>query len=1104
MSISDIKASAEQKRLVIVFGAGASIALTQKSRKALSWKDLVRSALRYSFDRNLLAQEQLDRYSSALSSNDVDDLLGVAEFTSRKLQAPNGSDYARWMQEEFRHWKPEDGGMVNALRSLEARRLPIATLNYDTMVETATGLSAIDFSDKKSVMEWARGEIGGVLHLHGVWTNPPGCVFGIRDYHEALSDQTRDLLQRYLSTLNRLLFVGCGDTFSDPNFANLIEWLRTNMGTNMPRHYALVRESEVQQKLSDPTWRDFVEPLSYGPSHEDLPGFLLQCFPTLESSTKPTRQMRAAAGKASHVLDAYRNFLIRDCGEMTIEGVRADIDTAGRKFNLEKLFVPIETLAIPPAVSKLDPQWETKLEKWKQDNKDPVPFTEVFSKNKRMSLLALPGGGKTLLLKRLAVAYSSKARRTACDDDLPELDLVPLIIRCREWKDHIRKPIQSMIKSLADIVGDASLDGLLEAFEAPLKSGNALLLIDGLDEIHDDGDRLVFVENLEKFIAAYPEIRVIVTSREAGFDLVAPTLGRFCDKFRISPLNEKAINALCGYWHNLMSSSTKEAQEEATQTASQILGSNSLRRLAENPLLLTMLLVVKHGAGKLPPDRVSLYERAVEILLDSWNIKGHAALNPKEAVPQLSCLAFEMLRQGKQTATEQEIVEIIASARNKLPLIGRYAKDSPDEFLKRVELRSSLLLEGGHKLEDGKPVPFYQFRHLTFQEYLAAAAVVNGQMISVDPSSSPVVSFGDNLLGSEWKEVVPMTAVLLGRRSQPLLEHLLRLALREISKESKRNENLNDALDSNGRRPAANRLMQAMMEEAEFSPSIVQESANVIVAHLKGSHGQDSTIRTLARGPYSPELLKASIDMALGAPLGAQWEAINTAALFHAEAKENGYWGHEASLPEMVEGLKSQDASYRLGTILGIGGSFINHRRESIAVNDRQIYDLLETQLRDVAWLGSHSAAWVWGYWRHLNFNRNKPLPTPDKATIACIIEGFFRDSEAKTSSFAAAASTLYGLSRNSVDYQLTQKQKGVLKKHSVRRSYLDGAVRLSFAIKSAFTDDELREQIKGIPETTVRYKENFDILEALGIETARPPSRRPRAVKRRSSDTAS
>ncbi|MGO7016057.1 SIR2 family protein [Rhizobium leguminosarum] len=1082
MSINDIRTSAEQKRLVVIFGAGASMALTQKSKQALSWKSLVSSALSYGFRRTLLSQEQLDRHTAALLSNDVDDLLGVAEFASRKLQAPQGHDYARWMQEEFRNWKPEDGGMVNALRSLESRRLPIATLNYDTMVETATGLSAIDFTNKASLMQWARGEIGGVLHLHGVWTNPPGCVFGIRDYHETLSDQVRDLLQRYLSTLNRLLFVGCGDTFSDPNFTNLIQWLRTNLGTSMPRHYALVRESEVRQKFADPNWRDFVEPLSYGAAHEDLPGFLLSCFPTLEPSTKPERMSRAAAGKASHVLDAYRNFVIRDCGEMTIEGVRADIDTAGRKFNLEKLFVPIEVVAIPPPISKLDPKWEAKLEEWKEANKDPFVFSSVFKSKKRISLLALPGGGKTILLKRLAVAYSNKARLIASGDDLPDLDLVPLIIKCREWKEHIRKPIQNMIRGLADIVGDASLDGLLEAFEAPLKSGGVLLLIDGLDEIHNDGDRLVFVENLEKFIGAYPEIRVIVTSREAGFDLVAPTLSRFCEKYRISPLNEQAVNLLCSYWHNLMSNSPKEAEQESELVASQILASNSLRRLAENPLLLTMLLVVKHGAGKLPPDRVSLYERAVEILLDSWNIQGHAPLNPKEAVPQLSCLAFEMLRQGKQTATEREIVDIITAARGKLPLIGRYAKDSADEFLKRVELRSSLLLEGGYKIEDGKPVPFYQFRHLTFQEYLAAAAIVNGQMVSVDPSASPIVSFGENLLSSEWKEVVPMVAVLLGRRSQPLLDHLLSLASVEPTDAGETEKIALVGPNSSGSHDAVNRLMQSMIEEAEFSPSIVQDCANAIVGHLSGNHNQENVIRTLARGPYSPELLKASRDAVCKDDSGTRWMAINTAALFFAGYRDSTYWIEETNLLDISNCLNSENETDVLESTLGVGGSFLLFSRSSAAAKSKGIYDLLERHLMKESWVGRHPAAWAWGFWRHINFRAGKILPPPNEATLVRIVDEFFKDQDVSGNSFSAAASTLCNVKRGQIEYQLTPEQRQFLMK-CARDDNLSGAIRIAFILRDAFSDAELKNVLQSLPDYSIRERENLDMRRALGIE---------------------
>jgi len=77
------------------------------------------------------------------------------------------------------------------------------------------------------------------------------------------------------------------------------------------------------------------------------------------------------------------------------------------------------------------------------------------------------------------------------------------------------------------------------------------LLIDGLDEIHDDADRTIFVENLEGFLADHPRIRLVVSSREAGFALVAPCLTRFCERWRIAPLSEQRLIPLSQVNQNL-------------------------------------------------------------------------------------------------------------------------------------------------------------------------------------------------------------------------------------------------------------------------------------------------------------------------------------------------------------------------------------------------------------------------------------------------------------------------------------------------------------------------------------------------------------------------
>jgi hypothetical protein len=48
------------------------------------------------------------------------------------------------------------------------------------------------------------------------------CILGIRDYEKTIDNSMRDLFQRNLGAFKRLLFIGCGDTFSDPTFQLLV------------------------------------------------------------------------------------------------------------------------------------------------------------------------------------------------------------------------------------------------------------------------------------------------------------------------------------------------------------------------------------------------------------------------------------------------------------------------------------------------------------------------------------------------------------------------------------------------------------------------------------------------------------------------------------------------------------------------------------------------------------------------------------------------------------------------------------------------------------------------------------------------------------------
>lgn len=1095
MSIEDIRRAAAGGKLIVILGAGASMALTPRSNKALSWTALVQSGLDYGHIRGLINDEQHQRNASALGSSDIDDLLGVAEFVGRKLQAPQGDAYARWMRNVFEGWKPEPGGMQNALRAMDGQKIPIATLNYDTLAETCNGVPAIDFADTEALMGWARREREGVLHLHGVWTNPANCIFGIRDYHSAVTDETRLLVQRSLSSFNQLLFIGCGDTLTDPNFSSLIDWLRQHIGANAPQHYALVRSAEVRSKLSDARWRGFVEPISYGDDYSELPGFLLNCFPTRHSPRAQASKAKAVAGRNSLAIDAYRNFLLRDCGEMTIEGMRADMDTAQRKFDLEKLFVPLEVLPFPPIIPLGDPNREAKLQEWRIKNANPIEFSGAFGAAGKIALLALPGGGKTLLLKRLAVAYASSARREMGADNLPALDLLPVMIRCREWKEHIRKPIPVLLKSIATITGETNLDGLADALSKPLKAGNVLLLVDGLDEIHDDGDRAVFVENLEKFLEIYPKIRLLVTSREAGFDLVAPRLARFCAKFKIAPLSEPAITALCSHWHRLMSGGTADSTAEAEMVATTLIDSKSLRRLAENPLLLTMLLVVKHGAGRLPPDRVSLYERAVEVLLDTWNIKGHEALNVKEAVPQLACVAYELLCQGKQTATEREILTILEDARAKLPMVGRYAKDSPHDFLKRVELRSSLMVEGGHTSENGKAVPFYQFRHLTFQEYLAAVAAVDGYTLSDERRGSPLSALCEHLLSDEWKEVIPMAAVLARMQAVPLLDALVAEA------ELERNNYLAlyspDGDASNGESrlpPATSRLAQSLIEEAIFTPQMLAKALEIVALFANGCRTNDNW-QALSRGPYGLDLRSTALDIFLTKPYARRVLARNTVALLEAHAEPLEFWTGDECEGTVLDRLTKCDTENLTRSLLSISGGFWLHRGKGALVHSQPIYQALEAALSDDRQPVRIAAAWGWGFWRHLQTEIGRVRPIPSNDTLVRLISWFFDENQSDLARFAI--NDLEGIGRGQCDMQLSAEHEKILRDF-VRTTALNPdhkltLARIAFILNGVFSDTEIADFVVRNNFSPFEVNRCQDIFEALGLSEPKVSRRRPR-----------
>ena len=91
--IEALRKSASTGKLIVATGAGTSLALADPATPAKNWKDLIASGLATTNLKGTVSELQFDRWTDALLSDDIDDLLATAEFVSSKLGGPNGLLY---------------------------------------------------------------------------------------------------------------------------------------------------------------------------------------------------------------------------------------------------------------------------------------------------------------------------------------------------------------------------------------------------------------------------------------------------------------------------------------------------------------------------------------------------------------------------------------------------------------------------------------------------------------------------------------------------------------------------------------------------------------------------------------------------------------------------------------------------------------------------------------------------------------------------------------------------------------------------------------------------------------------------------------------------
>ncbi|NNN32185.1 NACHT domain-containing protein [Streptomyces sp. S3(2020)] len=425
-----------------------------------------------------------------------------------------------------------------------------------------------------------------------------------------------------------------------------------------------------------------------------------------------------------------------------------------------------------------------------------LSLSDLLTRTGTFALISGPGTGKTTLLRSIALSLSSDTGAFWRRSPLPVL----LVLRDHATAMTVDEPptLATMAASVSWLGGAGQSDLL----ESRLNRGQCVVLLDGLDEVADEGDRRSVVKWTQRQIDRYPGNTFLITSRPHGY--VSNPLSK-AEVLQLLRWDDKQIDAFVHRWYYAITSRAYAAedtwvQERSNRDAEDVLqrlrARPALHDLASNPLLLTMIANVHRYRGALPGSRAELYAEMCDVLLhrrqEAKNIANPTGLGGNQKEHVIQHLALYMMQQRRRDIPMEAALSVISAP---LARLGGGAVTASD-FLTEIG-RSGLLLER----EQG----IYAFAHLTLQEYLAA----NQLRASQSGLETLVHSVGDSwwrettLLWAAAADATPVIVSCLDTATVPALSLAFDCAdeAREVAPEVRRRL---DALLEAGTGPVAN------------------------------------------------------------------------------------------------------------------------------------------------------------------------------------------------------------------------------------------------------------------------------------------------------------
>ena len=455
----------------------------------------------------------------------------------------------------------------------------------------------------------------------------------------------------------------------------------------------------------------------------------------------------------------YREKIYSDYKYLETRGLSAQLLTSKPDINPALKSLPLESVYFELGLIPLrterqrDAEWEEMLQADEsrrlliEQRQQQKRLSDVLDGSPRLVIVGKPGSGKTVSLKFIALMLArGQVGASRLRLDIP---YIPVYVRLPQYAEKLKTDSGlALEKFLMNSIGDYHDPGAVnfnEFLQLVLDQGLCAVLLDGLDEVGDVGDTLIKGRTLRNAVLSEVQRfsrqrcrtdcpnRIIVTSRLEGYrhgDL------QDFDEMELSALAipDEVKEFLLRWFAAHEQKNNPDLSLEALYSSSQasvdplmadIMRSDSVQRLAINPLLLTILAMIHKLGTRLPNERVTLYQIVTKTMVESWrqaqtrhDILIYDVLSASRVLPMMASLAFwvhENQPGGVMPEVEwrRQIKRLLQEKDDELK--DERADEISEMFMRHAREEVGLLIE-----RSPGQVGFF---HLTLEEYLAGVAI---------------------------------------------------------------------------------------------------------------------------------------------------------------------------------------------------------------------------------------------------------------------------------------------------------------------------------------------------------------------------------------------